>query len=834
MIRLAAIKVPLAKGIRLLLAPASESRPEESMAPLPFLPLGWEAKLGNSASPIIYYPKAPPDGMNPLALVEIASFRWELQIDPLISVDQLSLHSSLSGSTVKNQWREIRSENRIYGDFRFTVYLGSAWIELLQQGNPKGSRLRFEVITEKIDYAKEYHAMVEDIGSRCSQLLLDWGAPTTVNIASDPSKTVQTLLEQFLFLRHVLGPERLDLYLETLSRRPHSALHRERVWQPAAFASPNAFVRDPLRYGRRWEEAPDIEVMISGFTAQEILTERKYDSFDTPPNRFVKFALQTFRGVCEEVINSRVQNPDTGKILELNQERGAAWQEAVQMRDTLDACLAAPLFAEIGQLNRVPIESQALQKREGYREILHAWLMLEAAAQIDWPGRNDVYDGTNRDVATLYEFWLYFVLIDLFQKRLGMVWLRDESVTDAGPLPFCCKSSDGGMRINLKRGVESFCRFRWEHEGRSLLIHFFYNRRFGEQPTILEDGSYSKSFRPDYTVVVLPAEYESKGRRKAEESAEATGTISYLHFDAKYRIDKLKDLFGVADETDIDRQEAKTTGTVKNADLYKMHTYNEAIRRTVGSYVLYPGNDAQPVYQDSGNNRNIYRRYHEILPGIGAFALKPKASNGNHDALGVECLEHFFHDFLTHQLNKFTQSHRVNFWTHQAIREAPDKFDNWPAEPGEALAAYRRKPPADTVVLISQYRNWRIARLGRRKELAFLHAISSIGRPTRLDPITLTADFFLPYTRQKRSRTFHWLGWYASILRSELISRATLISEHLDDEAILGSDTQYYYLLRLGKPAPIDRRRLLSVEALVERKGYPVTKQWTDLYGSHK
>ncbi len=56
-------------------------------------------------------------------------------------------------------------------------------------------------------------------------------------------------------------------------------------------------------------------------------------------------------------------------------------------------------------------------------------------------------------------------------------------------------------------------------------------------------------------------------------------------------------------------------------------------RRTVGSYVLYPGTDARPKYQDNGNDRNIYRRYHEIIPGIGAFALKPKVANGNHDAL---------------------------------------------------------------------------------------------------------------------------------------------------------------------------------------------------------
>ena len=816
MTRLAAIKVPLSDGIRLLLAPEGEPAPEVNMTSLPFLPSGWEGKLGHDASPILYDPSASRNGMHPLGLVEVVSFHWELQKEPHLSADHLSLQSSLSGSIAKSQWHARSSSGRLSGDFRFTIYLGAAWIELLHHDKPLGQRLRFEVITEKIDYAQEYRAMVEAICSRCSQLLLDWGAPTAVNIASDPSKPVQTLLEQFLFLRHVLGPERLDLYLETLSRRPHSALHRERVWHPAAFASPAAFVCDPLRFGRRWEEASAGEGMIAGFTAQEILTERKYDSFDTPPNRFVKFALQTFRGICEDVINTSIRNPDTGQILVLNQERGAAWQEAVQMRDTLDACLAAPFFAEIGTLRRIPIESQALQKREGYREILHAWLMLEVAAQIDWPGRNDAYDGTNRDVATLYEFWLYFVLIDLFQKQLGMTCLRDEASADSDPLPFCCKRADGGMRINLKRGVESFCRFRWQHEGQSLLIHFFYNRQFREQPAILEDGSYTKSFRPDYTAVVLPAEYESKRWRKAEELAEAAGTISYLHFDAKYRIDKLKDLFGAAEETDVDRKEAKTTGTVKNADLYKMHTYNEAIRRTVGSYVLYPGSDVRRSYQDSGENRNIYRRYHEIIPGIGAFALKPKAGNGNRDADGLECLRGFFHDFLVHQLSKFTQRYRFNYWTESTIRERPSDF-----APALLDFDFSAKPPRDTQLLLGFVRDEQGSEACRQSSVFFCHAVEwktdhsgEPGAPTDLDFDPFRSDLFVAYSRSTSA------SWLAAVQEVRLVTAAECAVER--GQTLAEMKAAYYYRFQLHKIQPIARRNV--AELVHRRPGKPIAR----------
>ena len=819
--RLAAIKIPLAEGVHLLLAPASEPAPDSGLQRLDFLPDGWEGKRGSAASPLGYAPSAATNGMHPLAVVEVAAFHWELLIDSSqkIQCNELTFCSSLSSSLARNQWNERRTSGRIHGDFRFTIYLGAAWFELLHQGQPLGRRLFFEVITEKIDYAQEYRAMVESIGNRCSQLLLDWGAPTALNISANPEKRSQTLLEQFLFLRHVLGPDRLDLYLETLSRRPHSTLNRERVWQPAAFASPAAFARDPLRFGRQWEDAGNGGGVIAGFSPQEILTERKFDSFDTPPNRFVKFALQTFRGICEEVIQSKITNPDTKVTLVLNQERGAAWQEALQMRNTLDACLAAPFFREVGRLSRIPFESQALQKREGYREILHAWLMLDAAAQIDWPGRNDAYDGTNRDVATLYEFWLYFVLIDLFQKKLGMTWLRDEEVAENGALPFCCRPTDGGMRINLKRGSESYCRFRWEQAGQKLLIHFFYNRQFRAQSGILEDGSYSKSFRPDYTAVILPA-YAGHDWQKAEQQAEKAGTISYLHFDAKYRIDRLKDLFGASEDTDADRQEAKSTGTVKNADLYKMHTYNEAIRRTVGSFVLYPGTDVRPDYKDTGSDRNVYRRYHEIIPGIGAFALKPKANNGNHEALGLESLQRFFQDFLKHQASKFTQSHRINYWTHDTIREQP-------LAAAASLPEFpvTTKPPQDTQVLLGFVRDDQGAEACRLAAVFFCHAVewknqgaNEAGEPTDLQFDPFRSDFFVAYHASKTS------GWMAKVEAVKLVSAQERADEIQQPVEMMKA--AYYYRFQLEA---IQETAPREVSALVHRRpGKPIARTLSD------
>ena len=56
-------------------------------------------------------------------------------------------------------------------------------------------------------------------------------------------------------------------------------------------------------------------------------------------------------------------------------------------------------------------------------------------------------------------------------------------------------------------------------------------------------------------------------------------------------------------------------GTYKRDDLLKMHAYRDAIRRTQGAYVMYPG-------PEGGDKR--MQGFHEVLPGLGAFALRPR------------------------------------------------------------------------------------------------------------------------------------------------------------------------------------------------------------------
>jgi predicted component of viral defense system (DUF524 family) len=787
---LEALLIPIAGGVSLRLTdearPATEAFTVDVAQDITAFPSARRLDASRPADrpPFLYDPDAPERGLNALRIFELRDYLWELDFGG--STKEATVTSSLQDSVDRDLWRARNN----HGRFQFVNFLGAAWIEVTVAGYP-ARRISFEVASPKLDYEQEYRSMVESIGAECQQLLLEWGTPTTLNLSADPAKRAQTLLEQFLFLRHMLGPDRLELYLETIQRQPHSRLASERGWKPAGAANPSLFLRDPLHHGRDWHRNG------SGLVAEELREERRYDTHDTPPNRFLKFALKDFSNLCGEIIHARQWTAESPVV-----------SEAEAMQQSLESFLARPLFAEVGELQRIPFESTTLKRREGYREILQAWLMLDAAAQIDWPGRGEAYKGTSRNVATLYEYWLFFVLVRAFRDNLSMVPQKDPLESKDDAMPFCCRADDGRLLIHLKQREASFCRFRWSHGENELAVHFFYNRSFNKRD-IGTRGTYSKTFRPDYTLVIIPEEFAGNDWHAAESAAEATGRIAYLHFDAKYRGENLRGILGDGDEATDGLEEArsKASGSTKDEDLYKMHTYNEAIRRTVGSYVLYPGSAENP-----GDANARFHRYHEIIPGVGAFALRPKRDNLPPD--GLPLFLDFVRDILSHHLTKFTQSYRIDYWTESTIRE--DRSEYGAGSGGPRLG---KRPPKDTQLLLGYVRGDDSAQDCRNTLTFFCHAVEwkadgsgEPGEATDLQFDPFRSDFFVAYHHRESA------AWVAKVREVKLVNareRAEEISRPFADMR-----AAYYYRFQLEEDQQLAPR---DVSGLVARRpGKPV------------
>jgi len=165
----------------------------------------------------------------------------------------------------------------------------------------------------------------------------------------------------------------------------------------------------------------------------------------------------------------------------------------------------------------------------------------------------------------------------------------------------------------------------------------------------------------------------------------------HVHFDAKYRVDSLTELFGGNNVDAEERQESR--GTWKRADLLKMHAYRDAIRRTQGAYILYPGDDVPAKFAG----------FREILPGLGAFVMKPGSSD--------EELSRFIHDVVEHVCDRATARERQTYHIYRA-NEKPSEYQVRQAIPEfEPESKRRHAPPTETFVLVGwcrgeEHRKW--------------------------------------------------------------------------------------------------------------------------------
>lgn len=666
--------------------------------------------------------------------------------------------------------RTSRDREAPSGDFMAVNYLGMLGIVVIRGGVEE--RMAVEVVSAKFSSAEDFRRMTTDIAKECQQLLLAWNMPARLPFEKDPARHKRLLLEQFLFVQQELGSGRLERWIESVRMRPHEELQSESSWKQADLARSTDHLRQPLAFGRNWR--PNGGCPRPG----EVLEVRKRPTINTPPNQFLKHALSGFAVLCRDVVRS-FSDPKVAVGAD-----GPAVREALSLLSRLEGLLGSGFFREIGEAKRIPIENQTLQKREGYRDILRVWLLAGQAARLNWEGRSDVFDATVRNVAALYEYWLFFVMRKIISglPDVKEVALEDTPVGDV--LPAFCERN-GLLEIRLKRGSGSLVAF--EHvaaETNGLRIHFCFDRTYSPTRDVLAGGAYSKSFRPDFSLVIFPMEF-ANGRtwNAAEKEAERSGRIAYLHFDAKYRVDGIRELFPADGPAVLDEEEdGKATNTYRRADLYKMHTYNDAIRRTVGSYVLYPG---------TGEAQEAFNKYHELLPGLGAFAVSPSAVSE-----AGKVLTAFLMEVLQCQRDRFSQLARIGYWTHDTIREEPMEY----LASAATIELKSGKSIEDEMAALLYQRDEDAAALSHDRRLAWFHAVDGHGNPERHDPNVFAGDWVVPHFGGPTA------GWIARVKSYHLWSRSRLKEELgiVEGTLLVG----HYHVFRLEDPVDVDAIRI--------------------------
>lgn len=540
------------------------------------------------------------------------------------------------------------------GTLKTGIYVGSLTLAIRDVAQDcEIAQVSMEIKSVKAEYRTDYRKMLEDITAYYTDLVLMQGSPVTQKLEIDNDTPQQTLYQRYAFVRsivesaafqeaiHKIIASPVRKWEETIVERNVSnvkRLSRRNMHQMAA-----SHDRIPVCNGE------DMGLPHGVNSVPRTLTVAyKRDTTDNQENQFVKFVLRSFTSFCSELRGKQNAN---------DRLKG----EIDKTMDVLNSYLNTLFFKQVSMPSQLNLNSPVLQRKEGYREILQAWLMFDLAAKLSWKGGDNVYEAGKRNVAVLYEYWVFFKLLEVISRVFEI---------DPVSINKLVKTDADHINLEIQQGKITMIEGLYDAGKRMFNVRFYYNRTFAhtrEDEELGKSGSWTMNMRPDYTLSIWPGEISM-------EQAEREDLIVHIHFDAKYRVNKID--LGVDDsmndeqmsEALLNEKKEQEEGIYKRADLLKMHAYKDAIRRTSGAYILYPGTVERRL-----------KGFHEIIPGLGAFCLTP--SNYDEELISLQV---FLLKIVEHMLDRTSQRERMSYYINN-VYNTPSKrvHEQMPEPAGE-------------------------------------------------------------------------------------------------------------------------------------------------------
>ena len=558
------------------------------------------------------------------------------------------------------------------------IYVGTHSLEI----ENSSTYLPIEVRSLKSEYRADYRFMLESITEKCTDLIMQIDSPITQHFETNFNTDSQTLYQRFSFVKSLIDSKEFEEAVQKIVSNPTTKWEEEP--EEKDIRGIRRFSQKSIKQlaskSNRINLCEDHYLnTLYGLTSipLKIDSTRKIESTDTPENRFIKHALEELLFFCENC-ETKFEKYSTAKL------------ESNLLSTKISNVLNQSFFKEISRPTSLKLNSPVLQRKSGYREVLNAWLKFDLAAKLVWKGGDNVYDAGKKDIATLYEYWLFFTLLDLLKEVFA---IEPKSIAEL------IQYDKGQLSLNLKQGTAIAMKGVYKSPSRNLNIQFSYNRSFGGGKIYPQSGSYTTTLRPDYTLSIWPEEI------KEAKDAEKTELITHIHFDAKYKVKNFYDLIlkskgeelSAEEEEKLlnDEKEELKKGTFKNQDLLKMHAYKDAIRRTGGAYVLYPGEGKDEPF----------RGFHELIPGLGAFVIKP-----NKDDKDKEHLKTFINLVVANFIDRASQREHVAIKVHDIHKNHKNDNDTL-KEPMPEYVGGEKLIPDDTFVLVGYYKtpehlNW--------------------------------------------------------------------------------------------------------------------------------
>jgi len=576
--------------------------------------------------------------------VDYGESRWQLQEGCTYEYELLSdsgrTYQFLAENEIIHFSHSPRHPNA--GTLKTGIYVGFLNLSIKDaELNCEIANIGLEIRSVKAGYRTDYRQMLEDITAYYTDLVLMQGSPVTQKLEVNNDTPQQTLYQRYAFVRSIVESSAFQEAIHKIIANP------VRKWEETIVERNVSNVKRLSR--RNMHQIATSRDRIPVYNGEDmglphglnsvprtLTVAYKRDTIDNQENQFVKFVLRSFSSFCSELRGKKNAN-----------DRLKA--EIDKTMDILNGHLSTFFFKQVSMPSHLNLNSPVLQRKEGYREILQAWLMFDLAAKLSWKGGDNVYEAGKRNVAVLYEYWVFFKLMEVISRvfEIDPVSINKLVKTDADQI-----------NLEIQQGRMTMIAGQYDAGRRKLNIRFYYNRTFPhtrEDDELYKAGSWTMNMRPDYTLSIWPGEISM-------DQAEKEDLIVHIHFDAKYRVDKID--LGVDDQMNDDQmseallneKKEQEEGIYKRADLLKMHAYKDAIRRTSGAYILYPGTKERKL-----------KGFHEIIPGLGAFCLTPYNCDEELIVLQVFLLE-----IVDHLLDRTSQRERISYYTNK-VYNTPSK-----------------------------------------------------------------------------------------------------------------------------------------------------------------
>ena len=575
--------------------------------------------------------------------VDHSESKWQLQEGKEYDFEIIESDKDASNWTVEGSDAifTINQKHCNRGKIKTGIYVGTVSFIVYNVLNNAKVNLQIEIRSVKADYRNDYRKMLTDITSYYTDLVMQQGSPVSQKFDVDYDSPQQTLYQKFAFVKSIIDNDGFDEAVHKVTSNP------VRKWKNTVTEKRIDAVRRLSRNEMRQITVRTDRTPICcgpmGLTSlpRTLSVTQKTDTVDTHENQFVKYVLTAFYSFCSGLCSKK------NATAQLKAEADGVCEK-------LAGYLTTSFFKEISSPTHLNIGSPVLQRKEGYREILQAWLMFDLAAKITWEGGDTVYEAGKKNVAVLYEYWLFFKLMEV---------VSDVFKIDHADKNKLVKRDEDHINLEIRQGRMNVISGTYDSGCRLLNVRLFYNRTFGFESSIGKTGSWTMTMRPDYTLSIWPGE-------KEEAQAEADDSIVHIHFDAKYRLNRIilddKDKTSEIVETELESEKRdREIDIYKRGDLLKMHAYKDAIRRTGGAYVLYPGTE-----------KKMKVGFHEIIPGLGAFCIAP-----GHEENQLSEVKKFLLEIVGHFLDRTSQREKIAVSSHEIYGKKSQKYTGMFPEP---------------------------------------------------------------------------------------------------------------------------------------------------------